>query len=455
MENLKLKDNYIKFIAYKNLNLWDVKRYFANKVESNFDIKKLGLYITEESHRTKLNSFPETEFGILGISNKIGVFDAYTTLGKDINQSYKKMNLNWIAYNPYRINVGSIGIKRVNNKYDYISPAYVVFSCNDELMPEYLFQLFKTNKFSEIINNNTTGSVRQNLTFEILKTLEIPLPDIKTQAELIENLNKKISSANRLEIKANNTEKEIEDYLFDELSISVQENNNKSKGLKFVKYSSINEWGLNKIVNINNSKSKKYQTISLQNRNDLLIDCFRGKSPIYEEDSNFKVLNQKCIKWNEIETEYSKGVNDEWFKKIEDKYLTKVGDILINSTGEGTIGRSSIVTSKTKGLIFDSHIICLRVNNNLINPLFLTFLINSRYGQLQIENLKSAQSTNQTELGVLNILKIQIPFPDLTVQETIIDKISNYKKVIDKLNNKKELDVKKALEEFENSIFKK
>ncbi len=455
MENLKVESNYIKFIAYKNLTLWDVKRYFANKIESNFKIKKLGSFISEESHRIKLNDFPTSEFGILGISNKIGVFDAYTILGKDINQSYKKMELNWIAYNPYRINVGSIGIKNRNNKHNYISPAYVVFSCDNEILPEYLFQLFKTNKFSEIINNNTTGSVRQNLTFEILKTLEIPLPEITIQKELINNLNKKLSVANNLEIKTNKAEREIENYLFNELLISVEENSNRTKGLQFIRYSNINEWGINKIVNINNSKSKKYQTISLQNRKDLLIDCFRGKSPLYDEDSKFKVLNQKCIKWNEIEPRYSKGVNKEWYEKINDKYLTKEGDILINSTGEGTIGRASMVTSTTQRLIFDSHIICLRVNNNLINPLFLTFLINSRYGQLQIENLKSAQSTNQTELGVLNILKIQIPLPNLSEQNIIIKKINNYKKIIERLKTKKELEINKALKEFENSIFKK
>ena len=31
--------------------------------------------------------------------------------GININQSYKRMDSGWIGYNPYRINVGSIGIK--------------------------------------------------------------------------------------------------------------------------------------------------------------------------------------------------------------------------------------------------------------------------------------------------------------------------------------------------------
>ena len=37
-------------------------------------------------------------------------------LGKEINQAYKKMELGWLAYNPYRINVGSIGIRQQEHK---------------------------------------------------------------------------------------------------------------------------------------------------------------------------------------------------------------------------------------------------------------------------------------------------------------------------------------------------
>ena len=138
----------------------------------------MGSCIQEQSHRRKLSDYPENEFGILGVSNKIGIFDAYKEKGININQPYKKIENGWLAYNPYRINVGSIGMKTSSQKFDFISPAYVVFSCNEKLLPDFLYKLFKTERFCQIINENTTGSVRQNLTFGILKSLNIPLPPI-------------------------------------------------------------------------------------------------------------------------------------------------------------------------------------------------------------------------------------------------------------------------------------
>ncbi|MEG0979552.1 MAG: hypothetical protein RSE39_05905, partial [Oscillospiraceae bacterium] len=142
----------IKYVKFHDIELWDVKRYSSEKIKSNYPIVKLGTQIREESHRVKLSTFPEDDFGILGVSNKIGIFDAYQEKGKKINQPYKKMEIDWLAYNPYRINVGSIGMRTKEHKNKYISPAYVVFSCKESLLPDFLYKLFKTQRFNKIIN---------------------------------------------------------------------------------------------------------------------------------------------------------------------------------------------------------------------------------------------------------------------------------------------------------------
>lgn len=106
-------------------------------------------------------------------------------------------------------------------------------------------------------------------------------------------------------------------------------------------------------------------------------------------------------------------------------FLTRENDILINSTGDGTIGRASIVSKEHEGLLYDSHIILLRLNTELINPLFFVYFNNSKLGQKQIENIKSAKSTKQTELGVGNLLKLQFPLPDIDIQREIVLEIKN------------------------------
>ena len=141
-------NHFLKFVLFSKFDLWDTKRYTSKSVNSDFEVIKLSSCINEESKKYKLFLEEEKDFGILGVNNKTGIFDAYVQKGKDINQPYKKMEIGWIAYNPYRINVGSIGIRLEEHINEYISPAYVVFSCKENLLPEYLFLVFKTDIFN-------------------------------------------------------------------------------------------------------------------------------------------------------------------------------------------------------------------------------------------------------------------------------------------------------------------
>ncbi len=135
----------LRFIDFADIDLWDVKRYKAGKLKSSFDIVMLGQYINEKTEKLKPQDFPNQEFKILGVNNKIGIFDAYTQPTKEIKQAYKKMDIGCIAYNPYRVNVGSIGMRTNEHKNDLISPAYVVFSCKSELNPDFLYKLFNAS----------------------------------------------------------------------------------------------------------------------------------------------------------------------------------------------------------------------------------------------------------------------------------------------------------------------
>ena len=75
------------------------------------------------------------------------------------------------------------------------------------------------------------------------------------------------------------------------------------------------------------------------------------------------------------------------------------------------------------GLLYDSHILLLRLNKEKIYPRYFVYVFNSKYGQEQVENVKSAKTTKQTELGVENLKKIQIPIPPLHVQKQIVSEL--------------------------------
>ncbi len=150
----------------------------------------------------------------------------------------------------------------------------------------------------------------------------------------------------------------------------------------------------------------------------------RGKSPVYLQGTNLFILNQKCNRFNNIKTEYAKEVSSEWLKTIPDIFFTKEKDVIINSTGEGTIGRASIIRKPFENLFYDSHILLVRIKRGgVIEPKYLVYYLNGKAGQKEILFNVSGESTKQTELGVTNLKNLKIPLPSLEIQNKIVKKL--------------------------------
>ncbi len=186
IEGKSFKSDKSIVINYEALNRWDGKHFKPN-LQSNFTLKKLKSYIYEHSNKINLPDFPEDTFSILGVTNQEGVYLNLTEKGSHFNQPYKKVKGGELTYNPYRINVGSIGI--VPNAFDgfYISPAYVVFGVKDGLLAEYLYLVLSSDWYNETLRGSTSGSVRENLTYDLLEELDIPMPDIATQKRIVDD----------------------------------------------------------------------------------------------------------------------------------------------------------------------------------------------------------------------------------------------------------------------------
>lgn len=232
----------LNIVKFSQLKQWDSKRLVQSSIHSKMPISSLEGHIIEQKKKYDISE-ANKQYGILGVNNKSGIFDAYIESGANIHQKYKKMEDGWIAYNPYRINVGSIGIKHRKHQYEYISPAYVVFSCTSDLLPEYLFLLMKTPSFNKIIRENTTGSVRQNLSFKTLQKLRLPIPQISIQNEFITKYYQTITEAIEKEERIKEIENEINQYLQRELGIRYAKENVQS-GINYKRFKDVIRWDL-------------------------------------------------------------------------------------------------------------------------------------------------------------------------------------------------------------------
>lgn len=138
------------------------------------------------------------------------------TVASENTKNYKIIEENDFAYNPARINVGSIA-RMKQNVQGIISPMYICFKCNQRIIPDYLEYFFESYKFTYEMNKRLEGSVRMCLSYESMINIPIELPSIEEQSKVSNLLNSIESKKKREEykfVKLNDLKKGLLQKLF-------------------------------------------------------------------------------------------------------------------------------------------------------------------------------------------------------------------------------------------------
>jgi len=149
--------------------------------------QRLGNYIEEYSVKNK----EDLGYPVYSVTNSQGFCTEYFSKdvsGKD-KTKYKIVPYGYFAYNPSRINVGSIDWQGCEENV-IVSPLYVVFKCNEHLLPEYLKIFLRSNQGLRMINNSVSGSVRNNLRFKVLSEFELNIGSLEEQKSVINDLDR-------------------------------------------------------------------------------------------------------------------------------------------------------------------------------------------------------------------------------------------------------------------------
>ncbi|WP_332372288.1 restriction endonuclease subunit S [Lactococcus cremoris] len=184
LEKLKrLKQGYLQQLFPKNDEEVPSIRfaYFENKWEQ----RKLGDLLTKNSKKNKDLNVTNVE----SVSNKTGFtkqteqFEDYSVASADLS-NYYVITEKQFAYNPSRINVGSIAYKAVGDDKSVVSPLYVSFSTKKLLNDGYLWNWFKTTSFQSQRERLSEGGVRDTLSFNQLSEMLINVPEYLEQEKI-------------------------------------------------------------------------------------------------------------------------------------------------------------------------------------------------------------------------------------------------------------------------------
>ena len=146
---------------------------------------KLGSLISEYTVRNKADE----DIPVYSVTNEQGFCTGYFSkeVASQDRTTYKIVPRGCFAYNPSRINVGSVDVQECEDRV-IVSPLYVVFSVDEKLNRRYLLHYLKSDITLTYIKAYASGSVRDNLKFSILKDFPINLPSTEEQKQIVATL---------------------------------------------------------------------------------------------------------------------------------------------------------------------------------------------------------------------------------------------------------------------------
>ena len=176
-------------IATQNKIIEDLKKLKSAIIEMEYgnmakSISYIGDFIEQTSKRNKDCAI----LNVLSVSNSQGFIQQSEQfenriVASDDTSNYKIVARNDFAFNPARINVGSIA-RLTTFERGIVSPMYICFRTKDNLLPEYLDYYFESKRFFAEIQKRLEGSVRQCLSFEGLCNIPLCIPTVEVQQQI-------------------------------------------------------------------------------------------------------------------------------------------------------------------------------------------------------------------------------------------------------------------------------
>lgn len=352
------------------------------------DIKRLRGLIIERSQRLREGEV----LPVASVTNHNGIQLASETFSRQVYSreltNYKLIKPSCYAFNPSRVNVGSLA--RNDLGYDVCaSPMYTVFErTSPDLDANYLDAFLRSSRFTERVGANLQGSVRDSLSFDALETFPIFLPPLAEQRAIAEVLG-------AVEEAIAKTEALIEQIK--EVSSSLLRNSIASFG------SEVNSVDVGSIL-LEGPKS--------------------GLSPICKDaPPGVGVLKLSAVTEGRLNWKDNVKFADVPLQAAT-QFQLKVGDFLVirGSGSHDIVGSGCRVTDADLPpfpCIFPDLVIRLRANAKKVIPEYLAVMWRTPVIRGQIR--QAAKSTNGIyKINQTDIRELRMPLPSVSLQREIV-----------------------------------
>ena len=344
-------------------------------MKSNYDILGNHIRLIDTRNRESITD------RVLGINiDKFFMPSVANVIGTDLSK-YKLITKGKFACNP--MHVGRDERLPValydEEKPAIVSPAYFMFEVIDNsiLNEDYLMMWFRRPEFDRICWLHTDGSVRGGITWDDICRLELPIPPIENQLEIV-NSYKAITERIALKQKIND-------------NLATQ--------------------ALTLFSDFVSHLSKKLEQRKL---GDVIASANTGgdaiqKVPIVDYDTGIK-----CARVGDITNarEYASWAFCNASKSVYDNYKLQAGDILVTRTA--TLGITQYI-AKDISAVYNNGLIRLKVNDTNALPLYIYWAMKTSDFLNYINQMNSATSV-RPNMKIDYLLNYQLSIPSIEEQ---------------------------------------
>ena len=437
---------YLKIISFKDVSQWYVEHYMnESKIHSKYPLVPLRELIAP-----KKNIIKKAEYdGSLPIVEKI-VFKTGKVVFRD-----KKVT----GMNLYSLQQGDLLISNINfhqgatalNTFGEIAASthYQPYSINlNKVDPEFLVMVLRSSYFLSIISGKKAQGIKNESGYNFIGSFCIPLPTLKEQEKMVALYKTKMQDAEKLALKAEQTEQAINSGLLDMLDINKENKgdedilSNVYKYMRFVHRKNISRWDVYNEKSI--VKSRLYKNTNLLN---VVID-----KPQYGAPYSSQVFDGKMryIRITDINEDGSLNEEKVSAKGYSAHYLLKENDFLIARSGN-TVGKTFLYKNKFGKAIFAGYLIRFKLDETKVIPEYLlAYTKCSLYKEWIKGNMRVSAQPN---INSQQYLDSPIILPPLKAQKEIVEYVEKQKNEINVLKQRAQTMRAKTLIEFENEIF--
>lgn len=447
-----IEKTYLKSTSFQLLQNWSVRYLLESRFSYNekFELVPIGSFLRKSSNKTKIEKGKLYQRVTVKINNG-GVIPRDTELGENIGTKIQyEIKPGQFLMSKIDARNGAFGLVPANLEGAIVTNDFPVFDVdNTKIVPEFLVLITTTKEFIQFAQSCSSGTTnRQRINIEMFLNVKIPLPSLLEQNRIINAYNEKIQLAKEQNLKANEIEKGIKDYLFEILGIP-QINSQKyqaGKGLRLVSYSEIKKWGLDFIGQKQRNSKNGFHVYRIKE----LCSISSGGTPS---------RSKKQYYYGEIPWIKTGELKDEILYDTEEK-ITEEG---LNNSSAKLYPKNSLVVAmygatigKTAKLGIESTTnqacaVLFNINNDIITTDYLWLYIQS-----QIEELKKlAYGSAQPNLNAGTIANFKVFVPNIELQKEIVNHIFKMKHDAKMLRQKSLTNNNRAIKEFENEIFEK